>query len=102
VLVDRRVDVTATFEYFARELHAGLETSIQDDNCKPQHYRICSDQPFYHHLVRVEVLGELQKLSHVLNSCGGTQFQFARPNSGIDITPPQAYDAETARVVTEE
>lgn len=100
-LVDGRVDVTASFKRFAQALHADLETFIQDDHFRPQYNSLYSDQVDYHHLVRVDVPGELQQLADVLNARGGTNVQLARLNSGIGIKPPQVYDAETARLVAE-
>ena len=100
-LVDGRVDITASFKRFAQELHADLETFIQDDHFRPQYNSLYSDQVDYHHLVRVDVPGELQQLADVLNVRGGTNVRLARLNSGIGIKPPQVYDAETARLVTE-
>jgi len=101
VTVDGRVDVTASFKRFARELHADLETFIQDDHFRPQFNTLYSVQVEYHHLTRVDVPGELQRLADVLNERGGTNVKLARLNSGIGIKPPQVYDAETARLVTE-
>ena len=101
VLTEGRVDVTASFKRFAREIHADLETFIQDDHFRPQYNSLYSDQVEYHHLVRVDTPGELQKLADVLNARGGTHVPLARLNSGIGIKPPQVYDAETARLITE-
>jgi len=101
VLVDGRVDVTASFKHFAKELHADLETFIQDDHFRPQYNTLYSDQVEYHHLARVDVPGELQQLADVLNKRGGTNVSLARLNSGIGIKPHQVYDTETARLVTE-
>lgn len=101
VLVDGRVDVTASFKRFAQELHADLETFIVDDHFRPQFNTLYSDQVGYHHLTRVDVPGELQQLADVLNARGGTNVPLARLNSGIGIKPPQVYDAETARLISE-
>ena len=101
VIVDGRVDVTASFKRFAKELRADLETFIQDDHFRPQFNTLYSDQVEYHHLTRVDLPGELQHLADVLNERGGTNVDLARLNSGIGIKPPQVYDAETARLVTE-
>ena len=101
VLVDGRVDVTASFKRFAQELHADLETFIIDDHFRPQFNTLYSDQVEYHHLTRVDVPGELQHLADALNKRGGTNVPLARLNSGIGIKPPQVYDAETARLISE-
>lgn len=101
VLVDGRVDVTASFQRFARELHADLETFITDDHFRPQHNTLYSDQVDYHHLTRVDVPGELQHLADLLNERGGTNVALARLNSGIGIKPAQVYDAATAAMISE-
>lgn len=101
VLVEGHFDITASFKRFARELNADLETFITDDHFRPQFNTLYSDQVEYHHLVRVDVPGELQQLADVLNRRGGTNVPLARLNSGIGIKPPQVYDAETAKLVAE-
>jgi len=99
VLVDGRIDVTASFKQFARELHADLETFITDDHFRPQYNTLYSDQVDYHHLVRVDHPGQLQQLADVLNQRGGTSVPLARLNSGIGIKPQQVYDTESADLI---
>jgi hypothetical protein len=101
VLVDGRIDVTATFRLFVRQLHADPHAFMVDDHFRPQYNTLYSNQLEYHHMVRVDVPGQLQTLADVLNARAGTSVPLQRLNSGIGIKPPQVYDRETADLATE-
>jgi hypothetical protein len=100
-VVDGRIDVAATFQFFVRQLHADPHTFMEDDHFRPQFNTLYSNQLEYHHLVRVDVPGQLQALADVLNARAGTAVALQRLNSGIGIKPPQVYDKATANLAYE-
>jgi hypothetical protein len=101
VLVDGRVDVAATFQRFVREFHADPHAFMVDDHFRPQYNTLYSNQLEYHHLVRVDVPGQLQALADALNTRAATNVPLQRLNSGLGIKPPQVYDKATADLATE-
>jgi hypothetical protein len=101
VLVDGRIDVAATFQYFVRQFHADPHAFMIDDHFRPQYNTLYSNQLEYHHLVRVDVPGQLLALADTLNSRAGTSVGLQRLNSGLGIKPFQVYDKETADLATE-
>lgn len=99
VLVDGRVDIAATFRLFAHEIAADLGSFMADDHFRPQFNTLYCDQFEYHHLVRVDRPGELQRLADTINSRAGTNVALARLNSGLGIEPAQVYDRESADLI---
>lgn len=101
VLVDGRIDVAATFRLFVRRFHEDPHAFMVDDHFRPQYNTLYSNQLEYHHLVRVDVPGQLQALADLLNARAGTSVSLQRLNSGIGIKAPQVFDKETADLATE-
>jgi len=100
VVIDGKIDLAATFKNFAREFALDQPAFMGDRHFTPQFNTLCSDQLDYTHVIRVDKLGELDRLAQILNERSGKNLKPSRLNSGLGIKLAQVYDQETADIVS--
>ena len=95
-MIDGRINVTASFEHFAKMISVHTDEFMSDHHFLPQSHIVQSDKFNYNMVARVEQPVEMQRLVDEINRRAGTSLTLERHNSGFGIKLDQVCDQHTA------
>lgn len=99
VVTDDRIDLTATFEHFLREMAGNREMFFRDDHFRPQAWQVGTGSVQYTHLFKVETPGALNDFARQLGVRTGRDVSPRRINEGLGLKHRDVMTAESARLV---
>ena len=96
VLVDGRIDMTASFAHFAQALAEHTDAFMGDHHFTPQSHVVRTDAVKYGLLVRVDEPGGVDKVAAALRERSGKNVQLKRHNESMGIGLDRVCDQHTA------
>jgi hypothetical protein len=96
VLVDGRIDMTASFAVFAKALAEHTDAFMGDHHFTPQAHVVRTDAVRYDLLVRVDEVGGIQKIVETLCERSGRSVEARRHNESMGIELARVCDNDTA------
>lgn len=96
ILIDGRIDMTASFARFAEALAEHTDAFMVDHHFTPQSHLVRSDVVRYDVLVRVDQLGGVENIATVLRQRSGKDVAPQRHNESLGIPLDRICDQHTA------
>lgn len=96
VLVDGRIDMTATFARFATALAEHTDAFMLDHHFTPQSHLVRKDAVRYDLLVRVDEAGGIDRIASALRERGGGDVTATRQNESMGVALDVVCDQHTA------
>jgi hypothetical protein len=96
VLVDRRIDMTASFARFAEALAEHTDAFMGDHHFTPQSHVVRTDAVKYGQLVRVDESGGVDRIAAALRERSGKHVAPKRHNESLGIPIDRVCDQHTA------
>lgn len=99
VMVEDRLDLTATFACFVRQLAENRLVYFTDDHFRPQQWQVSPDVVDYTHFFRVEEPGALDRFSLDLSERTGQRVTPRRLNEGLGVGYRDVMSADIAALL---
>ena len=99
VLVDGRINMTASFALFAKALAEQTDAFMVDHHFTPQSHIVRSDAVRYDLLVRVDEPGGVDSVAAQFRARSGTNVQPRRHNESIGVELARVCDRDTANLL---